>query len=468
MAAIWNLITKIINPTSFMTKIPLLNLSTLALEDIPEEFLKAPWMSLYRVLPLRKQEKMLMLGVDTSPPEEMIRMIQFHTGLNVSLVMLEGNVFDELRQMLREKAHQKSFKPNEFINYWLREAIQKNASDIHFEPYEDVYRIRFRLDGLLAEITTVPGDMSGQIIACLKVMAHLDTSERRQPQEGRFQFKTPDGKISDCRMSTCPTVNGEKIVVRLLSCSTMQLDIHHLGFNKEQEKLFLKILKQPQGMVFVTGPTGSGKTVTLYTALSLLNKPEKNICTVEDPVEIKLPGINQVSINLKTGLTFAKVIRAFLRQDPDIMMIGEIRDLETAQIAIAAAQTGHLVFSTLHSNGAVETITRLLHMGLKPFQIADSIKLIIAQRLVRKLCTYCNAKTEKCAHCYHGYSGRIGIFEMLPLTPHFVSQIEKGLTDIDYLNELAKNQGMITLLESSLEKIALKLTTEEEVKRVLG
>jgi type IV pilus assembly protein PilB len=451
-----------------MQKIPHFDFSTFELKHIAKEFLKAPWMNTYRVLPLRKQEKTLILGVDDPSQEEMIRMIQFYTGLSVSLVILDSNTLDELRRALLEKVPQKNFLPNELVEYCLVQAIDKNASDIHFEPYEQVYRIRFRLDGLLAEITTAPGEMKEQIIAYLKVMAHLDTSERRQPQEGRFQFKTNDEKRIDCRMSTCPTVNGEKIVVRLLPCSTMQLDVHQLGFNAAQEKLFLSILKQPQGMIFVTGPTGSGKTVTLYTALSLLNKPEKNICTVEDPVEIKLPGINQVGINLKTGLTFAKVIRAFLRQDPDIIMIGEIRDLETAQIAIGAAQTGHLVFSTLHSNGAVETITRLLHMGLKPFQIADAIKLIIAQRLVRQLCKYCHAQTKDCKHCYQGYKGRIGIFELLPLTTDFVIQIEKGLTDIGYLNELAKKQGMITLAESGFEKIALNLTTEEEVRRVLG
>lgn len=449
-------------------KIPPFELSTFEQKEIPIEFLNASWMNTYRVLPLKKHDKTLVLGVDACPPEEMIRIIQFHTGLTVSLVMVEKNKLDELLKTLFKQVPQKDFLPNEFVEYYLAKAINSNASDIHFEPYESVYRIRFRLDGLLAEITHAPREMKEQIIAYLKVMAHLDTSERRQPQEGRFQFKTQDGYNIDCRMSTCPTVNGEKIVVRLLPCSSLQWDIHQLGFNIEQEKLFLEILRQPQGMIFVTGPTGSGKTVTLYTALSLLNKSEKNICTVEDPVEIKLPGINQVNINLKTGLTFSKVIRAFLRQDPDIMMIGEIRDLETAQIAINAAQTGHLVLSTLHSNGAVETITRLLHMGLKPFQIADSIKLIIAQRLVRKLCQYCHAQEKDCKHCYQGYKGRIGIFEMLPLTPNFVSQIEKGLTDIGYLNELAKKQGMTSLAQAALEKISLNLTTEEEVRRVLG
>lgn len=452
----------------FMTFLPFFDISTLNCTEIPKDFLKAPWMNTYPVLPLKKDPKTLVLGVDELLQEETIQMIQFHTGLHVSLVKVESNKLHELRQKLLEKSLPKKLLPNEFVQYWLTRAINKKASDIHFEPYEQVYRLRFRLDGLLAEITTAKLEMKEQIIAYLKVLANLDTSERRQPQEGRFQFKMPNRQPIDCRMSTCPTVNGEKVVVRLLPPSATQFNIHQLGLNKQQEKIFLAALKQPQGMIFVTGPTGSGKTVTLYTALSLLNKPDKNICTVEDPVEIKIPGINQVGINLKTGLTFSKVTRAFLRQDPDIMMIGEIRDLETAQIAINAAQTGHLVLSTIHSNGAIETITRLLNMGLKPFQIADSIKLIIAQRLVRQQCKYCGKAGEGCEHCYSGYSGRVGIFEMLPLTANFVSQIEKGITDIGYLNELAKEQGMMTLLESAEEKIALKVTTEEEVRRVLG
>ncbi len=452
-----------------MNKFQLFEFSTFEQEKIPSEFLEAPWMMAYRVLPIKKQEKTLILGADDSIQEDIIRMIQFHTGLNVSLVMMESDKLDELRQRLLEKfIQQRDALPNEIVEYWLEEAIKRKASDIHFEPYEKIYRIRFRVDGLLAVMTSIPVEMKEQIIAYLKVKAHLDTSERRHPQEGRFQYMLSNNRSIDCRISTCPTVDGEKIVVRLLPHASMPLEINQLGFNQQQKELFLEILRQPQGMILVTGPTGSGKTITLYTALSLLNKPEKNICTIEDPVEIKIPGINQVSINPKTGLTFSKVTRAFLRQDPDIMMIGEIRDFDTAHIALNAAQTGHLVLSTLHSNGAVETVTRLLHMGIKAFQLADSVKLIIAQRLVRKLCEYCRNPGKGCEHCYQGYSGRIGLFEVLPLTLDFASQIEKGIIDIGHLNKLAQKQGMITLIESGAEKIVLNLTTEEEIRRVLG
>ncbi len=357
------------------------------------------------------------------------------------------------------------FVANDFVHYWLMQAIQKSASDIHFEPYENFYRMRFRLDGLLCEMATVPLSAAERLTACLKVMAHLDTSERRLPQDGRFQIENMQGECIDCRMSTCPTVNGEKIVVRLLQRSSLQLDIHQLGLNEQQKTIFLRALKQPQGMILVTGPTGSGKTVTLYTALTLLNQPEKNICTVEEPVEIKLPGINQVGVNLKAGLTFSKVLRAFLRQDPDVIMLGEIRDLETAQIAINAAQTGHLVLSTLHANGAVETLIRLLNLGIEPFQVADSVKLIIAQRLVRKICMHCQGKF--CEHCHLGYRGRAALFEVLPLTPEFISKISKENFNLNALTQYAQENGMMSLYEAGLEKVALGLTTEVEVKRVV-
>lgn len=357
------------------------------------------------------------------------------------------------------------FVPGNFVQHWMSEAVKKNASDIHFEPYENFYRVRFRLDGLLSEMALAPLEMMDRLIAYLKVMAHLDTSERRLPQDGRFQLQALDGQSIDCRMSTCPTVNGEKVVVRLLPRSAMLREIEQLGFNEKQKDIFLSTLKQPQGMIFVTGPTGSGKTVTLYTALSFLNHPERNICSVEEPVEMKLPGINQVGVNLKAGLTFSKVMRAFLRQDPDVMMIGEIRDLETAQIAVSAAQTGHLVLSTLHANGVVETISRLGHLGVQPFQIADSVKLIIAQRLARKLCVHCQAPGKGCEHCHLGYHGRVGLFEILPITAEFINQMTKD-AGVGSLNQLAKQEGMMSLYESGLEKVRLNLTTMEEVRRV--
>lgn len=358
------------------------------------------------------------------------------------------------------KAHEYSVE--HFVQHLMQQAVQKKASDIHFERYETCYRIRFRLDGLLHEIASPPLEMADRITAYLKNKANLDTAERRVPQDGRF--KLVDIKNLDCRISTCPTVNGEKVVIRLLHASELQRDISELGFNNRQKSLFLKALNQPQGLILVTGPTGSGKTVTLYAALHHLNQAEKNISTVEDPVEIKLTGINQVAVNPKGGLTFAKTIRAFLRQDPDIIMVGEIRDLETAQIAIHASQTGHLVLSTLHANNAVETLTRLADLGVPWFQMASSIQLIIAQRLVRKICC---AKRTGC-DCHQGYKGRVGLFEILPVTTDLIHAMSLNLSNKTNRNKLIEQAGMISFEESSREAILQGLTDRAEVERVLG
>ena len=273
-----------------------------------------------------------------------------------------------------------------FIDQILNDAIAKHASDVHFEPYEECYRIRFRIDGLLYEITNAEKLLGPRFSARLKIMANLDIAEKRLPQDGRFTFKLATKYNQDCRLSVCPTMFGEKLVVRILNPINTSLNIEHLGFNEKEQRLFCKHIQMPQGLILVTGPTGSGKTITLYTALNILNQPTKNISTIEDPVEINLHGINQVEVNHKTGLGFAKTLRTFLRQDPDIIMIGEIRDLETAEIAIKAAHTGHLVLATLHTNSALASLTRLLNMGVPTFNLATAISLIIAQRLIRKLC----------------------------------------------------------------------------------
>lgn len=378
-----------------------------------------------------------------------------------------------------------------FVNQTIIEAIQKGASDIHFEPYEKEFRIRYRLDGLLSEVTSPPLQLVDQINARIKIMANLDITERRVPQDGRFQLKLATNRLIDFRVSTCPTVNGEKIVIRILDSSLNQLDIERLGFTPLQKSQFLSALNKPQGLILITGPTGSGKSLSLYTALNLLNTKEKNISTAEDPVEIKIAGINQVNINPKTGLTFAKTLRAFLRQDPDILMVGEIRDLETAEIAIKAAQTGHLVLSTLHTNSAAETLTRFKSLGIHVFDLANSVNLLVAQRLARRLCDHCKAirndlppqtlvklgfcekelaslqlyKAGNCKFCTHGYRGRLGLFEIMPISKQIRQLIMSGENSMEILKQ-AQAEGMLNLYQTGLEKIKQGITTLEEIMRV--
>jgi type IV pilus assembly protein PilB len=350
-----------------------------------------------------------------------------------------------------------------FVNHVIQHALQQTASDIHIEPYTAHCRIRYRRDGILHEVAEVPSHLASRLVSRLKVMAKLDIAERRLPQDGRLQLHG-----MDIRVSTCPTLFGEKIVLRLLDPQKMSLNIDHLGFDDTQKKLFLSKIKQPQGMILVTGPTGSGKTVTLYSALHHLNTAEKNISTVEDPIEIQLTGINQVPVNPKIGLDFATVLRTFLRQDPDILMVGEIRDKETATIAIQAAQTGHLVLSTLHTNSALETITRLHSMGIEPYNIVSAVSLVIAQRLVRKLCTACKQperigkeiffRANGCDHCLQGYSGRTGIYELLPITTEITEPILNGT----YLS-----QAHDSLYQAGLEKVHQGITSLSEIHRVI-
>jgi type IV pilus assembly protein PilB len=377
-----------------------------------------------------------------------------------------------------------------YINKILLDAIKKGASDLHFEPYEKTYRIRFRIDGILTEVATPPVALSARMSARLKVMAKLDIAERRIPQDGRIKLALSRKKSIDFRVSTLPTMWGEKIVMRILDSSSAMLGIDMLGYEAEQKAIYMDALSKPQGLILVTGPTGSGKTVSLYTGLNILNTSERNISTAEDPVEINLTGINQVQINVKAGLTFPSALRSFLRQDPDIIMVGEIRDLETAEIAIKAAQTGHLVLSTLHTNSAPETLTRLLNMGVPSYNVASSVSIIIAQRLARRLCPQCkeeehvpkeelliqgfteeqaqNATLYKpvgCEHCTKGYKGRVGIYEVIKISETIASIIMEGGNSLDIAAQCRK-EGFDSLRQSGIKKVLAGMTSLEEVNRV--
>lgn len=376
-----------------------------------------------------------------------------------------------------------------FINQILLEAVRKGVSDIHFEPYEDNYRVRFRCDGILVENNRPSSHLSRRLSARLKIMAKLDIAERRLPQDGRIKLKLNSATAIDMRVSSLPTLWGEKIVLRLLDSNSANLNIDKLGYSDQQKALYLEALKRPQGMILMTGPTGSGKTVSLYSGLNILNTSERNISTAEDPVEINLNGINQVQVNPKIGLSFAHALRSFLRQDPDVVMVGEIRDLETAEIAVKAAQTGHLVLSTLHTNSAAETVVRLGNMGIENFNLASSLSLIIAQRLARRLCHQCKQKDhlsddirqeynirssaviykankEGCNECTHGYAGRIGIYEVMPFTRELSVAILKGAT-VRQIEQIAVQQGMDNLKASGIKRLEDGTTSLQELNRVL-
>lgn len=378
-----------------------------------------------------------------------------------------------------------------YVNKILVDAINKGASDIHFEPYEKRYRVRYRIDGILSEVASPPINLAAKLTARVKVMSRMDISERRVPQDGRIKLKLSKKRAIDFRVNTCPTLFGEKVVLRILDPSSAQLGIDALGYEPEQKQLYLDALANPYGMILVTGPTGSGKTVSLYTGLNILNVPETNISTAEYPAEINLEGINQVNVNEKVGLTFAEALKAFLRQDPDIIMVGEIRDLETAGIAIKAAQTGHLVMSTLHTNDAPQTLTRLMNMGVPAFNIATSVNLIIAQRLGRRLCEDCKTlddlpqevlvsegftkedlaegfkiyKAEGCDKCTGGYKGRVGIYQVMPVSEEMGRLIMSGANSID-LADQARKEGIDDLRRSALKKVMQGLLSLEEANRV--
>ena len=502
---------------------PLLDLNEFDLASIPEDFLNKKLIEKHRCLPLFKRGNRLYIG--TSDPTNIAALedFQFSAGLHAEAILVEEDKLAKALEKILEEdisgldlggmdeaalaAIEISDTDNRsddstgessddapiviYINKILTDAIRKGASDLHFEPYEKRYRIRFRIDGILHEVSEPPISLAGRLSARLKVMSKLDIAERRVPQDGRIKMKLSRTKSIDFRVSTLPTLWGEKIVMRILDSSSAQLGIEKLGYEPDQEKLYLEMLAKPQGMILVTGPTGSGKTVSLYTGLNILNTEERNISTAEDPVEINLEGVNQVHINLKAGLTFASALRSFLRQDPDVVMVGEIRDLETAEIAIKAAQTGHLVLSTLHTNSAAETLTRLINMGVPGYNIASSVNLIIAQRLARRLCSECKQaevipehellrlgfaqaqitqgfttfKPIGCEHCSAGYKGRVGIYEVMKMSDEIARTIMEGGNSLQIASQ-AKAQGMRDLRQSGLLKVMHGVTSIAEVNRV--
>ncbi|MCG9722886.1 type IV-A pilus assembly ATPase PilB [Shewanella sp. Isolate7] len=502
---------------------PLLDLNEFDISSIPEDFLNRKLIEKHKCLPLFKRGNRLYIG--TSDPTNIAALedFQFSAGLHAEAILVEDDKLTAaLEKVLEEdisaldldgidedslsgieitdtdkRQEEQAGDASDdapiviYINKILTDAIRKGASDLHFEPYEKRYRIRFRIDGILHEVSEPPVNLSGRISARLKVMSKLDIAERRVPQDGRIKMKLSRTKSIDFRVSTLPTIWGEKIVMRILDSSSAQLGIEKLGYEDDQRALYEEMLAKPQGMILVTGPTGSGKTVSLYTGLNILNTQERNISTAEDPVEINLEGVNQVHINLKAGLTFASALRSFLRQDPDVVMVGEIRDLETAEIAIKAAQTGHLVLSTLHTNSAAETLTRLINMGVPGYNIASSVNLIIAQRLARRLCTECRQPEEVPEHellklgftqaqidqgftvykpvgcdlCSGGYKGRVGIYEVMKMSDEIARTIMEGGNSLQIANQ-AKEQGMRDLRDSGLRKVIAGVTSIAEINRV--
>lgn len=499
-------------PSEDLTKIlsehyqlPLVDLKNFDMDSLPINLIDEKFIKKHRVLPLAVQQQTLTIAVSDPSNTQAIAELKFHTGMMLQPLLADYSQLTKFIDIVISKKHFANlheFKeiPDHnnsddapiirFVQQIFSDAIQKGASDVHFEPYENLYRIRMRIDGILYEMIRPPITLAQRIAARLKVMAKLDISEKRLPQDGRFTIT--DKFSRECRLSTCPTLYGEKVVVRILDNNDLILNIDQLGFTDPQKNLFLHAIQQPQGMILVTGPTGSGKTVTLYTALNLLNTPDQNIATVEDPVEINLTGINQVHVNTKIGLTFSQSLRAFLRQDPDIIMVGEIRDLETAEIAIKAAQTGHLVLSTIHTNSASETLTRLINMGVAPFNLATSIVLIIAQRLARKLCPHCKQKQKipastllqqgfaeneidhleiftaaECQHCIQGYQGRIAIYEMLPITESIAQMIMANCNTLA-IADASRKAGWLSLRQSALNLVKQGVTSLAEINRVIS
>ncbi|MEO3877178.1 type IV-A pilus assembly ATPase PilB [Rheinheimera fenheensis] len=497
-----------------------LDLDHFSLDYVPEDLRNEKLIRKTDMLPLGKRGRTMFLAVVDPTNIQTIEDFEFNTGLNAEVVVVEYDKLHKLIDKLFDNSLGGDFTESDwdlgslgivqeeeeensgvqvdkedqpiiaFINKMLLDAIRKGASDLHFEPYEKTYRIRFRIDGILHEMASPPVALSTRLSARLKVMSRLDIAEKRVPQDGRIKLKLSAKKSIDFRVSTLPTLWGEKIVMRILDSDSAMLGIDVLGYEENQKKLYLDALAQPQGMILVTGPTGSGKTVSLYTGLAILNTSETNISTAEDPVEINLAGINQVQVNPRAGLTFASALKAFLRQDPDVVMVGEIRDLETAEIAIKAAQTGHLVLSTLHTNSAPETLTRLLNMGVPSYNVASSVSLIIAQRLARRLCNHCKQpevlpeaellkqgytpeqlpglkifKPIGCEHCTNGYKGRVGIYEVMPVSGRMADIIMQGGNSLDIATQ-AQAEGINNLRQSGLLKAAAGLTSLAEVNRV--
>jgi type IV pilus assembly protein PilB len=496
------------------------DLSALDSDNQPKDLISEKLARQHRIIPLWRRNNKLFIGCSDPTNHQAVTDVQFSTGLNTEMILVEDDklgdaiekFFDnattglegmddadldnaDIESVSEDKQESATGDADDapvvrFVNKMLLDAIKGGSSDLHFEPYERAYRVRFRTDGILHEAARPPIQLAPRIAARLKVMASLDISERRKPQDGRIKMKISKTKAIDFRVNTLPTLWGEKIVMRILDPSSAQMGIDALGYEEDQKELYMTALKQPQGMILVTGPTGSGKTVSLYTGLNILNTVDVNISTAEDPVEINLEGINQVNVNPRQGMDFSQALRAFLRQDPDIIMVGEIRDLETAEIAIKAAQTGHMVMSTLHTNSAAETLTRLRNMGVPAFNIATSVNLIIAQRLARKLCSSCKKPVDVpkdvllregfpedkigtfkiygpvgCENCKGGYKGRVGIYEVVKNTPALQRIIMEEGNSIEIAEQMLKD-GFNDLRTSGLLKAMQGITSLEEINRV--
>ena len=501
---------------------PLLDLDAIDVERLPKGLLDTKICTDYRIVVLSKRNNRLMVATADPADQQAAEKIKFatqmgvdwviteydklyklvdiqNTGVNESMDNIIGSDFDFDEMATEAVTAETADKPSDvddapvvkFLHKMLIDAFNMRASDLHFEPYEHTYRVRFRIDGELREIASPPVAIKDKLASRIKVISRMDISEKRVPQDGRMKLKVGPDRVIDFRVSSLPTLFGEKIVIRILDPSSAKVGIDALGYEPEEKKRLLEAIARPYGMVLVTGPTGSGKTVSLYTCLNILNKPGINISTAEDPSEINLPGVNQVNVNEKAGLTFAAALKAFLRQDPDIIMVGEIRDLETADISIKAAQTGHMVLSTLHTNDAPTTLTRMMNMGVPTFNIASSVILITAQRLARRLCGTCKApldvprkalldagfkaedldgtwtpfKPVGCSACNNGYKGRVGIYQVMPITEEIQRIILRGGSALDIAKQ-ASAEGVRSLRESGLLKVRKGLTSLEEVLNV--
>jgi type IV pilus assembly protein PilB len=504
--------------------VPLIDIDAVEVEREVLKLVDEKLISKHHALPIFRRGNRLFLAVSDPTNVQALDEIKFHAGMSTEAILVEedklsrtiekaleadeSNLHDlandddfgdleglEIGEDQREEevlsAEVDDAPVVKFVHKIMLDAIRRGASDIHFEPYEKYYRVRLRMDGVLREVTKPPLALATKIAARIKVMSRLDVSERRVPQDGRIKLKLSKSKAIDFRVSTCPTLWGEKVVMRILDPSSAFLGIDMLGYEEDQRRIFLDQVMKPYGMFLVTGPTGSGKTVSLYTGVGILNTADRNISTVEDPVEINLPGVNQVQVDERSGMTFAKALRAFLRQDPDVILVGEIRDLETGSIAVKAAQTGHMVLSTLHTNDAPQTLTRLIDMGIQPYGVATAVNVIIAQRLARRLCPHCKAPvdipkegllsegfTEEdvdsgvslyravgCERCNEGYKGRVGIFQVMPISDEMRRLIMEGRNAID-LADQSRREGIRDIRQSALLKVKSGVTSIEEIKRV--
>ncbi len=515
----------IANSASLEFGVPLFDLDAIDADLIPKDLVADKLIRAHHALPLVRRGVRLFVAVSDPTNLQGLDEIKFQTGVNTEPVLVEEDKLGRMIERFLSKQEDEAFSDIEdadlesldmeavdddgrdevdatrgadetpivrFVNKMLLDAIKGGSSDIHFEPYEKSYRVRFRTDGILHEVAKPPQSLGVRLSARLKVMSQMDISERRTPQDGRIKMKISKSRAIDFRVNTLPTLFGEKVVLRILDPSSAKMGIDALGYEEDQKQLYMDALNSPQGMILVTGPTGSGKTVSLYTGLNILNTTERNIATAEDPVEINLEGINQVNVNARVGLDFAAALRSFLRQDPDIVMVGEIRDLETAEIAIKAAQTGHMVLSTLHTNSAPETLTRLRNMGVPSFNIATSVNLIIAQRLARRLCNSCKQRQEVpreallelgfredeveslelyepnpkgCDKCTAGYKGRVGIYEVVKITKPLQRIIMEDGNAIE-IADAARAEGFNDLHRSGLLKAKQGVTSLAEVSRV--